>query len=74
MVLGFKAMQLKHEAAILHQLLILLAAVSPAAAQKALIPAAAGFDIRDTNERLRAHGSKTTKHRFNARDADIWLF
>jgi hypothetical protein len=49
--------QLKNEPAILHQLLILAAAVSPAAAQQALIPPAAGFDIRDTNERLGAHGS-----------------
>ena len=56
MMFGFKAVQLQEEPAILHQLLILPAAVSPAAAQQPLIPPAAGFDIRDTDERLRAHG------------------
>ena len=45
MMFDFKAVQLQDERAILHQLLILLAAVSPAAAQQALIPPAAGFDI-----------------------------
>jgi hypothetical protein len=30
--------------------------VSSAAAQQMLIPPAAGFDIRDTDERLGAHG------------------
>ena len=57
MVFDFKAVQLEDERAILHQLLIVLAAVSPAAAQQALIPAAAGFDIRHTDQRLGAHGS-----------------
>lgn len=57
MVLDFKVVQLQDEAAILHQLLILPAAVSPAAAQQALIPLAAGFDVGDTDERLGAHGS-----------------
>jgi hypothetical protein len=52
-----KTVQLEDELAILHQLLILPAAVSPAAAQQALIPPAAGFDIRDTDERLGAHGT-----------------
>jgi hypothetical protein len=63
MVLDFKAVQLQHEPAILHQLLILFATVGSAATQQALIPAAAGFDIRDTNERLGAHGSHTTRTR-----------
>jgi hypothetical protein len=36
----------------------MLAAVSPTATQQALIPAAAGFDIRDTDEGLRVHGLK----------------
>src|ERR1700677_5134038 len=57
MMLDFKAVQLQDEAAILHQLLILPSAVSPAAAQQPLIPSAAGFDVRDTDERLRVHGS-----------------
>ena len=57
MMFDFKAMQLQDEPAILHQLLILLAAVSPVAAQQALIPSAAGLDICDTDERLGAHGS-----------------
>ena len=63
MVLDFKAVQLQDERAILHQLLILLAAVGAAATEQALIPAAAGFDIRDADERLGAHGCKTTKTR-----------
>ena len=57
MVFDFKAVQLEDERAILHQLLIVPAAVSPAAAQQTLIPPAAGFDIRDADERLRTHGS-----------------
>ena len=57
MMFDFKAVQLQNEPAILHQLLILPAAVSPAAVQQALIPPAAGFDIRNTDERLGAHGS-----------------
>jgi hypothetical protein len=56
MVFDVKAVQLEDERAILHQLLIVSAAVGPAAAQQALIPTAAGFDIRDTDERLGAHG------------------
>ena len=56
MMLDFKAVQLQDDRAIPDQLLILPAAVSPAAAQQALIPAAAGFDICDTDERLGAHG------------------
>ncbi len=55
MVLGFKTVQLQNEAAIPHELLIVPAAVSPAAAQQALIPLAAGFDICDTDEGLGAH-------------------
>ena len=61
MVLDIKAVQLQNERATLHQLLILLAAVNPAATQQALIPATAGFDIRDTDERLGTHG-------FNSKD------
>lgn len=61
MVLGFKAVQLQDQPAIFYQLLILRAAVSPAAPQQALIPPAAGFDIRDTDERLGAHGPKRNK-------------
>src|SRR5215831_10790953 len=60
-VLGFKTVQLQDEMTILHQLLVVLAAVSPAAPQQVLIPLAAGFDIGDTDERLGAHGFKTSK-------------
>jgi hypothetical protein len=58
MMLDFKAVQLQDERAILHQLLVLLATVGPAAAQQALIPAAAGFYIRNANKRLGVHGTK----------------
>jgi hypothetical protein len=61
MVLGFKAVQLQNEGAVLYQLLIFCAAVSAAAAQQMLIPAAAGFDVGHTDERLRAHGCKSIK-------------
>jgi len=61
MVLDFKAVQLQDDLAILYQLLILPAAVRPAAAEQALIPPAAGFDIRDTNERLGVHGPSLTE-------------
>ena len=57
MMFRFKAVQLQDEPAILHQLLILLAAVPTAATQQALIPQAAAFDIRDADEGLGAHGS-----------------
>ncbi len=66
MVFDFKAVQLQDEPAILHQLLILSAAVSSAAAQQALIPPAAGFDIRDTDEWLGPHGSYPNR-------TPIWL-
>ena len=61
MMFDFKAVQLQNELAILHHLLILPAAVRAATAQQALIPPAAGFDIRDTDERLGAHGSYTNR-------------
>jgi hypothetical protein len=57
MMFDCKVAQLQDKRAILHQLLILPAAVTPAATQQALIPPAAGFDIRDTDERPGAHGS-----------------
>ena len=56
MMFDFKAVQLQDQPAILHELLIVPAAVSPAAAQQALIPPAAGCNIRNTDERLGAHG------------------
>jgi hypothetical protein len=56
-----KAVQLQDEPAILHQLLIVAAAVSPPTAQQALIPPAAGFDIGCTDERLGAHWSYTNR-------------
>jgi len=48
-MLDFKAVQLQDEATIFHQLLILLAAMNPAATQQPLIPPAAGFNIRYTD-------------------------
>ena len=54
-VLDVEAVQLQDEAAVLHELLIGAAAVGSAAPQQALIPPAAGFDIRDTDERLGTH-------------------
>src|SRR5579859_4434133 len=57
MMFDVKAVQLQDEPAILHELLIVRAAVSPAAAQQALVPPAAGCNIRYTDERLGAHGS-----------------
>ena len=57
MMFDVKAVQLQDELAILHQLLIVAAAVSAAAAQQALIPLAAGCNVRDADERLGAHGS-----------------
>jgi len=61
MVLDFKAVQLQDERTILHQLLILPAAVSSSAAEQALIPLAAAFNIGDTDERLRAHGPQLNR-------------
>ena len=57
MMFDLKTVQLQDEVAILHQVLILPAAVTSPAAQQALIPPTAGFDIRDTDEGLGAHGS-----------------
>ncbi|HXJ04658.1 MAG TPA: hypothetical protein VNH65_06150 [Candidatus Acidoferrum sp.] len=56
MMFDVKAVQLQDEPAILHPLLIVPAAMSFAAAQQALVPPAAGFEIRYTDERLGAHG------------------
>ncbi len=61
MVLDFKTVQLQDEVAILYQLLIVLAAVGSTAAEKALIPQAAGFDIRNTDERLGTHGLQVSR-------------
>ena len=57
MMFDVKAVQLQDELAILHQLLIVAAAVRAAAVEQALIPPAAGCSIRYTDERLGAHGS-----------------
>ena len=61
MMLDFKTVQLQKELTVFNQLLVLRASVSSAAAQQALIPLAAGFDIGDTDERLGAHGSKPSR-------------
>jgi len=46
---------LPDELAILHELLIVAAVVSAAAAEQALIPPAAGCNVRYTDERLGMH-------------------
>ena len=56
-VLDFKAVQLQDEGAVLDQLFIVRAAMRAAETEQALIPAAAGFDIGDTDEGLAMHGS-----------------
>lgn len=61
LMLGLKAVQLKDELSILHQLLVVAATMRPATSEQSLIPPAAGFDIRDTDERLRAHGSQANR-------------
>jgi hypothetical protein len=61
-----ETVQLQDEAAILHELLILPAAVCTAATQQALIPPAAGFDIRDTDERLGTHWLTLTEENFRS--------
>jgi len=68
MVSNFKAVQLQDKATTLHQLLILLAAVSPTAAQQALIPTAAGFDVSNTNKRLGVHNLQ------DCSDLGEWIF
>jgi hypothetical protein len=61
MMFDVETVQLQNKPATLRQLLILFAAVNSAATQQALIPLAAGFDIRDADERLRVHGSYSNK-------------
>jgi len=56
MVVDHEAVQLHNELAIPEELLIRGTAVTALATEEALIPAAAGFHIRDGNERLGAHG------------------
>ena len=55
MMFDVEAVQLQNELSILDQLFIVAAAVGAAAAEQALIPPAAGFNIGYTNERLGAH-------------------
>ena len=55
MVFDFKVVQLQNQRAILHQLLVVPAAMGATATQQTLIPLAAGFDVRNTNKRLRSH-------------------
>jgi hypothetical protein len=61
MMLDLKTVQLQDELTVLHQLLVLPATVISTAAQQALIPLAAGFDICDANERLGAHGPQPSR-------------
>ncbi len=61
MVLDLKAVQLQDERAVFHELLVLPAAMGTSATQQALVPAAAGFDIADADERLGANVYRTIK-------------
>jgi hypothetical protein len=58
MMFDFKAVQLQDNltARAREELLVLRTAVAAGGSEQALIPAAAAFDVRDTDERLGAHG------------------
>lgn len=58
MVLGLEAVELEDELVVEAQALVVRAAVIAAQTEEALVPAAAGFDIGDGDERLRAHGDQ----------------
>jgi hypothetical protein len=58
MVIDVKPVQLKDQSVSRFQSFVLVPAVIAFAGEQALIPAAASFDISDSNERLRTH--KTT--------------
>ena len=53
---NLETVQLKHDLAVPDQLLVFRTAMIAAAAEETLIPAAAGFDIGDGDERLGTHG------------------
>ncbi len=61
MVINFKAVQLKDQLAIRNQLLVLGPSMKTPAAQQALVPSAAGFDIGYGDERLRTHCGSITR-------------
>ena len=58
MIVPVPAMQLKNEASLRNEPLIIRAAVRALTAQQMLIPAAAGLDVTDANERLGTHGQR----------------
>jgi hypothetical protein len=69
-VLDGKAVQLQDERSIVDQFLLVAAAMSSATAEQALIPAAAGFNIGDADERLGTHGSQRNRSG-RGRSADV---
>lgn len=56
MMIDLPVVQLKNEPPVRHQPFIVWAAMGALAVEQSLIPAAAGFDIADADERLWAHG------------------
>ena len=55
MMFHIPAMELHDEFAVGNELLVMRAAMAALAVQEPLVPTAAGFDVTNTNERLRAH-------------------
>jgi hypothetical protein len=55
MMFDFKTVQLQHDLTAVEELFVLRAAMAAGDAEQALIPAAAAFDIRHTDERLGSH-------------------
>ena len=55
MIVPVPAVQLKNEAPLRNEPLIIRSTMGALAVEQMLIPAAAGLDIADANERLRAH-------------------
>jgi hypothetical protein len=65
MVFHFEAMELKNQRVACDQSLILRAAVRALTTEQALVPAAAGFDIRYGNERLGTHKTSSRNPHWN---------
>ena len=55
MMLDFPVVQLKDERTVRHEAFVMWAAVITLAAEEALIPATAGFDVSHANKRLWTH-------------------
>ena len=57
MMLVFPAMELEHQLAFTNESLVIRSTMGALAAEQALIPTAARFDIADANERLWTHAA-----------------